>query len=98
MMHVHRVAYMAHSGISDLGECDVSHLCHHTLCVCFEHLSLEPRAINNTRKITLALKIEGTEFKTRFFKIVIKTNLGPIYIFYTFFLTTKLFQKQSLSI
>ena len=49
---VHRVAYMAHTADINLPrECDVSHLCQNSLCVCFEHLSLEPRAINNSRKI-----------------------------------------------
>ena len=51
MIHVHRVAYMAYTENVHLPKgCDVSHLCHRSLCVCFEHLSVEPRRINNSRK------------------------------------------------
>ena len=52
MKNVHRVAYMAHTGDLNLPrECDVSHLCQNSLCVCPQHLSLEPRSINNQRKL-----------------------------------------------
>ena len=58
MKSVHRVVYMAHTGNFDLPrECDVSHLCHNSLCVLFEQLSLEPRGINNMRKTCRRLKV-----------------------------------------
>jgi len=43
MIHVHRVAYMAYNENVHLPKgCDVSHLCHRSLCVCFEHCPLSP--------------------------------------------------------
>ena len=46
-MRAHRLAYIVYSGILHLPRGhDVSHLCHNSLCVNFDHLSLEPHNIN----------------------------------------------------
>ena len=50
-MSVHRLAYIVQTKNLTLSrEYDVSHVCHNSLCVNFEHLSLEPCSINNCRK------------------------------------------------
>ncbi|KAI8491901.1 hypothetical protein Bbelb_302740 [Branchiostoma belcheri] len=41
---------MAYTGNLDIADLQVSHLCHVSLCVCIDHLSLEPGYINNSRK------------------------------------------------
>jgi hypothetical protein len=49
---VHRLKYMLANNIhpNELdGDQDVSHLCHNSLCINIDHLSLEPRHINNNR-------------------------------------------------
>lgn len=51
LMRVHRLAYIVHTGNFIPQQNDVSHLCHNSLCVNFHHLSLEPRKINNARKV-----------------------------------------------
>ena len=48
---VHRVSYMVnHNTVSLSTDLDVSHLCHNSLCIKAEHLSLEPHHINNNRQ------------------------------------------------
>ena len=47
----HRLVYMINSGNINLPrDMDCSHLCHNSLCVKFDHISLEPHRINNNRK------------------------------------------------
>ena len=49
--YVHRLSYMCSRRTMHLPESlHVSHLCHNTLCIKPEHLSLEPQYINNGRK------------------------------------------------
>lgn len=45
----HRIAYMFAHSTSKLAH-DVSHLCHNKLCANADHLSHEPRGINNNRQ------------------------------------------------
>ena len=57
---VHRLQYMLanHINITNLdSDMDVSHLCHNTICIKPDHLSYEPRYINNNR---IACKGRGT--------------------------------------
>ena len=50
-MSVHRLAYIVHTkNLTISQQYDVSHLCHNSLCVNFDHLSLEPHSVNNARK------------------------------------------------
>ena len=50
----HRVCFFIYNGFSVLSpSLHVSHLCHRKICVNFEHLSLEPASINNSRKTCL---------------------------------------------
>ena len=52
VIHVHRVVYMVEHRLYDLlSSMDVSHLCGHSLCCNVNHLSLETRAVNNSRKL-----------------------------------------------
>lgn len=53
----HRLAYFVGSGFPPLDQhIHVSHLCHHKLCVKFEHLSYETAHINQSRKRCLRSK------------------------------------------
>lgn len=48
----HRLSFILSSGLFDLPlGYDVSHICHNTLCVKYEHLSLEPHEVNNSRQL-----------------------------------------------
>ena len=47
---VQRVCAMIHNGTLELGKVDASHLCHNKLCVNPNHISLESRATNCSRK------------------------------------------------
>lgn len=50
-IYVHRLSYMCSRRTLDLpAGLHVSHLCHNTLCIKPEHLSLEPHYVNNGRK------------------------------------------------
>ena len=50
-VYVHRLSYMCYRKSFNLPKAlHVSHLCHNTLCINPEHLSLEPQHINNARK------------------------------------------------
>lgn len=50
-VHVHRLSVMLHHGYHELDASIVaSHLCHNTLCVVPEHITLEPHGINNQRQ------------------------------------------------
>lgn len=51
-IYVHRLSYIAHTGNLDIFQrhMHISHLCHNTHCICFEHLSYEPQRINNNRQ------------------------------------------------
>ena len=49
-MYAHRVAYMTHHGTALPSNCDISHLCHNSLCVKVSHMSCDPHAINNNRQ------------------------------------------------
>ena len=48
-LYVHRLSFMIAHGTLDLGEDDVSHLCHNTLCINPEHLVQESHGWNNSR-------------------------------------------------
>lgn len=50
--YAHRLAFMAANNMleADLGSLHVSHLCHNTLCVNKNHLSLESATVNNSRR------------------------------------------------
>ena len=49
--HVHRLALMVKlRSMTIPKELDASHLCHNSLCVNADHLSLEPHSINNNRQ------------------------------------------------
>jgi hypothetical protein len=65
--YTHRLAYMLGSDMWDLPNgLHVSHRCHFSLCVNFEHLSLEPQSLNNERQmcgdICSGHKINDTQF------------------------------------
>ena len=48
---VHRVSYKVnHNTVNLSTDVDVSHLCHNSMCIKAEHLSLEPHHINNNRQ------------------------------------------------
>lgn len=49
---IQRATYMNITGctLSDIKGFDVSHICHNSLCITFQHLSLEPHAVNIQRK------------------------------------------------
>lgn len=50
-IYVHRLQYMLHVKSTSLPrQMEVSHLCHNTLCIAIEHLSLEPQTVNASRK------------------------------------------------
>ncbi len=56
----HRVAYMIFTGNPYLDpHLDASHLCHNSLCVNANHISLEPNPVNSSRK---SCKNEGRCF------------------------------------
>lgn len=47
---VHRLAFMLFNERIDIGrQLDVSHLCHNSLCVFKDHLTVEPHCINSSR-------------------------------------------------
>jgi hypothetical protein len=49
--HVHRLALMVQlRSLNIPKELDASHLCHNSLCVNVNHLSLEPHSVNNNRQ------------------------------------------------
>ena len=53
-IHAHRLMYICtkqHFLPRVPGIIDVSHLCHNSLCIRFDHLSLEPPVINSNRKV-----------------------------------------------
>ena len=47
---VHRLQYILHNLDTLHPKGDISHLCHNSLCINMDHLSLEPREINNNRQ------------------------------------------------
>ncbi|PJE77853.1 hypothetical protein CI610_03218 [invertebrate metagenome] len=52
--HAHRLAVIVH--FQNLGlssDLDCSHLCHNSLCINVDHISLEPHFINNNRQYCL---------------------------------------------
>ena len=50
-IHTHRLRYMISIRSTNLPRnYDVSHLCHRSLCVNINHLSLEPHHVNNSRQ------------------------------------------------
>lgn len=54
-IRVHRLMYMlANSNFDLTSQLDVSHLCHNSLCVNEDHLSLEPHTVNNSRRHCLS--------------------------------------------
>ena len=54
-MNVARLAKILQLKSTDLAKnLDASHLCHNALCVNTDHIVLEPREINNQRKICVA--------------------------------------------
>lgn len=48
---VHRINYFLNIGHSLNPQFHVSHLCHNKLCILFEHLSYEPKSVNDSRNI-----------------------------------------------
>lgn len=51
-LKIHRVVYaLRNPGIVLSRNWHVSHLCHNRQCVTYQHLSYEPQAINNNRKV-----------------------------------------------
>lgn len=55
-VYVHRLSYFINKGdIASLWDTSItfesSHLCHNSLCINADHISLEPKQINNERKI-----------------------------------------------
>ena len=51
LYYVHRLAYMAHNDNFDISAAwDCSHLCHNTLCINAQHISLEKHSTNNNRQ------------------------------------------------
>lgn len=56
-LRVHVLAYLvANIGLRDVllskdRDFDISHICHHSLCVNVEHLVAEDRSLNNSRKV-----------------------------------------------
>ena len=47
--NVHRVAYRVFVKLDIPSDLNVSHICHNSLCINTDHLSLEPAHINNNR-------------------------------------------------
>lgn len=50
-MTVARLMYICHVRCFELGDQDISHLCHNRDCISIDHLVLEARWINNSRQI-----------------------------------------------
>lgn len=46
----HRLTFYIQSGFVDMKNLHISHLCHNRACIRYNHLSLEPVAVNNKRK------------------------------------------------
>ena len=53
----HRLLYVLKTKQYDLGIDHVSHVCHHCLCVNFDHLSLEPAPVNMQRQFCKMTKV-----------------------------------------
>lgn len=57
---VHRLRYILHLGFKPDINMDVSHLCHNSLCLNVDHLSLEPKSVNKSRSKCLNKEICST--------------------------------------
>lgn len=53
---VYKMSHNIHPTTRFANNMDVSHLCHTTKCMNFNHLTLEPRQVNNLRKLCKANK------------------------------------------
>ena len=50
-LHVHRLSYLIkHNILEPHGGLEASHLCHNSLCINPDHISLEPHFVNNNRR------------------------------------------------
>ena len=54
-INVARLSKILNKACVDIGTGDASHLCHNSLCVNSSHINIEPRTINNQRKICVSI-------------------------------------------